>query len=68
VVDCSVPKGERKADKEAQESVLSEHMQTVLGPAARTLNRAAFLALWETTGFDPGAFSNNLENSHRLRG
>jgi len=60
VVDCSVPKGDRKADKEAQEAVLSEHMQAILGPPGKTMNRAAFLALCEMTGFDPGTFSNNL--------
>ena len=60
VVDCSVPKGDRKADKEAQEAVLSEHMQAILGPPGKTMSRAAFLALCEMTGFDPGTFSNNL--------
>jgi DNA polymerase-3 subunit delta len=61
VVDCSVPRGERQADKKVQEAVLSEHMQTLLGPRNKTLSRPAFLALCETTGFDPGVFSNNLE-------
>jgi len=61
VVDCSVPKGERKADKEAQEAVLSEHMKSLLSRRGKTMSRAAFLALCETTGFDPGVFSNNLE-------
>jgi DNA polymerase-3 subunit delta len=60
VVDCSVPKGDRKADKEAQEAVLSEHMKAVLGPQGKTMSRAVFLALCEMTGFDPGTFSNNL--------
>ena len=61
VVDCSVPRGDRKADKEAQEAVLFEHMQTLLALRNKMLSRAAFLALCETTGFDPGVFSNNLE-------
>lgn len=60
VIDCSVPAGERKADKEAQEAVLSEHMKAILGPCGKTMSRAAFLALCETTGFEPGTFSNNL--------
>jgi DNA polymerase-3 subunit delta len=60
VIDCSVPKGDRKADKEAQEAVLSEHMKATLGPRGKTMSRAAFLALCEMTGFDPGTFSNNL--------
>jgi DNA polymerase-3 subunit delta len=61
VVDCSVPKGERKADREAQQAVLSELMQALLRPHRKTMNPAAFLALCEMTGFEPGIFSNNLE-------
>jgi DNA polymerase III subunit delta len=61
VVDCSVPKGERKADREAQQAVLSDLMQSLLRPHRKTMNPAAFLALCEMTGFEPGIFSNNLE-------
>jgi DNA polymerase-3 subunit delta len=61
VVDCSVPKGDRKADREAQEALMSEHAKTLLGPHRKTMNRAAFLALCEMTGFEPGTFSNNLQ-------
>lgn len=60
VIDCSVPTGDRKADKEAQEAVLSEHMKAILEPQGKTLSRAAFLAICEMTGFEPGTFSNNL--------
>jgi len=61
VVDCAVPKGDRRADKETQEAVLADHMQAVLEPVRKTMNRSAFLALCEMTGFDPGTFSNNLQ-------
>ena len=61
VVDCSVPRGDRRADREAQEALLSEHAKTFLGPHRKILNRAAFLALCEMTGFEPGTFSNNLQ-------
>ena len=61
VVDCSAPKGDRKADREAQEALLSEHAKTLLGPHRKTMNRAALLALCEMTGFEPGTFSNNLQ-------
>ena len=61
VIDCAVPRGERRADKETQEAVLADHMQAVLEPVRKTMHRAAFLALCETTGFDPGTFSNNLQ-------
>lgn len=61
VIDCAVPKGERRADKEAQEAILADHLRAVLEPARKTMDRAAFMALCETTGFDPGTFSNNLQ-------
>jgi DNA polymerase-3 subunit delta len=61
VVDCSVPKGDRKADKEAQEAALSAHMKTLLTSHGKTMGRAAFLSLCEMTGFEPGTFLNNLQ-------
>jgi DNA polymerase-3 subunit delta len=60
VVDCSAPKGDRKADREAQEMLLFEHAKTLLEQHRMTMNRAALLALCEVTGFEPGIFSNNL--------
>jgi len=60
VIDCAVPKGDRRADKEAQETALAEHLKSVLSPARKTMSREAFLALCEMTGFDLGTFSNNL--------
>jgi DNA polymerase-3 subunit delta len=61
VVDCSVPKGERKVDREAQQAVLAGLMQNLLRPHRKSMNPAAFMALCEMTGFEPGIFSNNLE-------
>jgi DNA polymerase-3 subunit delta len=61
VVDCAVPKGDRRADKEAQEAVLADRMQSVLAAARKTMDREAFLALCEMTGFDLGTFSHNLQ-------
>jgi DNA polymerase-3 subunit delta len=60
VIDCAVPKGDRRADKEAQETVLADHMQSILAPARKTMSRGAFQSLCEMTGFDLGTFSNNL--------
>jgi DNA polymerase-3 subunit delta len=60
VIDCTVPKGDRRADREAQEAVLAEHMKSVLGPARKSMNREAFTALSEMTGFELGTFSNSL--------
>jgi len=62
VVDCAVPRGERKADKMAQENVLNEQMKTILARSKIRMDRDAYLALCEMTGFDLRTFSNNLEN------
>ncbi|MEE8398882.1 MAG: hypothetical protein V3S89_07740 [Desulfobacterales bacterium] len=61
IIDCSVPRGERRADKTAQEAVLSERMGTILSSSGKTMGRDAYSALSEMTGFDLRTFSNNLE-------
>lgn len=61
VVDCSVPKGDRRVDRQAQEAVLSEKSQKILAENEKTMNRAAFAALCEMTGFDLRTFLNNLD-------
>lgn len=61
VVDCSVPKGETWADRQAQGTVLSEQMETTLAPFGKTLDKAAFQKLVELTGFDLRMFAGNLE-------
>jgi len=61
VVDCSVPKGERRADRMAQERVLYENMETVLTKNKKRMDKAAIAAMFEMTGFNLGSFLNNLE-------
>ncbi len=61
VVDCSVPKGDRRADQIAQESVLAEKMNSILKAGNKTMNQATYMALYEMTGFDLRTFCNNLE-------
>ncbi len=61
VVDCSVPKGTRRADRIAQESVLVEKMKSILANGSKTMDQATYLALYEMTGFDLRTFCNNLE-------
>lgn len=60
VVDCSVPKGDRRADKAAQQSVLAMKKDQILGRRKKRINNAAYAALCEMTGFDLRTFSNNL--------
>lgn len=61
IVDCSVPRGERRADKIAQEEVLQDRKEAILSPSGKTMGRDAYSALSEMTGFDLRTFSNNLE-------
>lgn len=61
VVDCSVPKGERRADKTAQESIMKEKVQELLCAQQKSISSDAFRALVEMTGFDLRTLLNNLE-------
>lgn len=61
IIDCSVPKGERKADKSAQESVLRESMNSILGKAGKEMAGDAYKKMCEMTGFDLRTFAGNLE-------
>jgi DNA polymerase-3 subunit delta len=61
VIDCSVPKGDRRADRIAQESVLAEKMNSILRKSKKTMDQAAYMALYDMTGFDLRTFTNNLE-------
>ncbi len=60
VIDCSVPHGDRQADRVAQEAVLRESMQGLLSKHDKMLEPSAFTALCDMTGFDIRTFQNNL--------
>jgi DNA polymerase-3 subunit delta len=60
-IDCSVPKGESWADRQAQGTLLAGQMKIILAPFGKTLDKAAFQKLVEMTGFDLRMFSGNLE-------
>ncbi len=61
IVDCSVPKGDRRADKMAQENTLSERRDEILKRFDKTIDQDAYLAVCEMTGFDLRTFTQNLE-------
>jgi DNA polymerase-3 subunit delta len=61
VIDCAVPKGDRRADKMAQEEVLREKMTEILKPSHKEMDKGAYLALLEMTGFDLRIFCGSLE-------
>jgi DNA polymerase III subunit delta len=61
IIDCSVPKGDRRADKIAQEAVLAERMETLLRRYGKVMTKKAYQDLHALTGFDIDTFSDNLE-------
>ena len=61
VIDCSVPKGNRRADRVVQESVLAERMNAMLTAGNKSMTQPTYAALYEMTGFDLRIFTSNLE-------
>ncbi|MBW2592339.1 MAG: hypothetical protein JRE58_04935, partial [Deltaproteobacteria bacterium] len=61
IIDCSVPQGDRKADKTAQEAVVRERMNALLGRHHKKIDPDAFHAAYEMTGFELRTFLHNLE-------
>lgn len=61
IVDCSVPKGDRKADKEQQALVLRESANRVLEKSGKQVAPDAYRYLIDMTGFDLRTFTDNLE-------
>jgi DNA polymerase-3 subunit delta len=61
IVDCSVPAGERRADKLAQESVLRQTLEEMLSAARKKLAPSLLGTLIELTGFDLPNFRDNVE-------
>jgi len=61
IVDCSVPKGDRKADRLAQTEVLTGQCDAILQRCRKTIAPGVFEALCAKTGFDLRTFTNNLD-------
>jgi DNA polymerase-3 subunit delta len=60
IIDCSVPKGDRKADRAVQETVLRERMGGLLEKAGKTMDPAAFQRMQGLIGFDLRTFENGV--------
>jgi DNA polymerase-3 subunit delta len=60
IVDCSVPKSERQADKAVQDSVLALKKEDLLKKSGKTISGPAYASLRGMTGFDLRTFSDNL--------
>ena len=61
IIDCFVPKGARKADKDAQYALLRNFLQTLLAKHGKTMDSGAVAVLIEKTGFDLRTFTTNIE-------
>lgn len=61
VVNCAVPRGDRRADREAQNALLREQAREQLAGSGKRLGPGAFDAIVDLTGFDLRTFSGNLE-------
>jgi DNA polymerase III subunit delta len=61
VVDCAVPKGDRKADRAAQEAVLNAAVEEVLRDSGKTMDPAARRVLYDMTGFDLRTVTASVE-------
>lgn len=61
IINCSVPKGSRMADRKEQEMVMGDRMREILSQSGKTMDRNAYQAMYEMTGFDLRTFCNNLE-------
>jgi len=61
VIDCSVPKGDRKADKRQQQQALKSHMKESLKKVGKTMAPGGFEALYEKIGTGMRGFSSELD-------
>ena len=61
VVNCAVPTGARKADRDEQRRVLSRLMGKTMAAHGKSADNKVFERVFELTGFDPRTFVGNLE-------
>lgn len=61
VVDCAVAKGDRKADRMAQDTALDAAVADVLRTSGKRMDAAARRALYDLTGFDLRTVAANVE-------
>ena len=61
VVDCSVPKGETRNDRQARDALMRAAIDEALAQAGKQMTADACQRLMRWTGFDLGTLSGNLE-------
>lgn len=60
-IDCTVPGGDRRADKMAQDEILHQKMAEILRAGNKEMSPGAYQALVDLTGFDLRTFCGSLE-------
>ncbi len=60
-IDCTVPKGDRKADQGEKTALLRFTMDEILAKSGKKIDGNAFQRLTEMTGFEPATFADDLE-------
>ncbi len=60
-IDCTVPGGDRRADKMAQDEILHQKMAEILKAGNKEMDKGAYQALADMTGFDLRTFCGSLE-------
>jgi DNA polymerase-3 subunit delta len=61
IIDCFVPKGDRRTDKIAQEEVLNEKITSILKKYDKTMDQNASMAMYNMIGFDLRSISSNMD-------
>ncbi len=61
VIDCSVPKGDRKADRDIQQKVMEHAVADILNQYGKTIAADARSKLYDITGFDLRSIANNIK-------
>jgi DNA polymerase-3 subunit delta len=61
IIDCQVPKGGYKDERIARENIISERMNAILKQNGKTIDKDAYIAVYEMTGFDLRTLMNNME-------
>ena len=61
IIDCSVAKGNRKKDREAQQQLIYSQAKEMLASSDKKMSAKAFEAMYQLIGFDMRAFSKSLE-------
>jgi DNA polymerase-3 subunit delta len=60
-IDCTVPGGDRRADKMVQDEILHQKMAEILRADNKEMDQGAYQALVNMTGFDLRTFCGSLE-------